>query len=92
MRSALRRTAPPLVIDLRSGDVAMAEQVLNFPNVHADIQQQCRVGGAKRMRRVDAVSHDRAVFQRDLLDGSGQLLQIGLNQPIHRGRVHPAVG
>ena len=37
--------AAPLVVDLRGGDVAVAQEVLHLPDVHAGIEQQGGRGG-----------------------------------------------
>lgn len=37
VRCALSRGAPALIVDLRCRDVPMAEQFLNFPDVHARV-------------------------------------------------------
>ena len=61
MRGALRRAAPPLVVDLRGGDVAVAEQILNFPDVHTGIQEQGCRRRPEGVRRINVYPRAAAV-------------------------------
>ena len=54
MRSALVGLAAALVVDLRGGDVAVAEQLLDFADVFAGVEQSRGSGSTQRVRRVDA--------------------------------------
>lgn len=79
MRGALRGGPPALVVDLRAGDVAVAEDLLHLGDVDAGVEQERCGRRAERVRRVDAAA---------VLRGSGQLLQVRQDGEMHRGRVH----
>ena len=55
VRSGVAHRAPPLIINLRRGDVLVVEKVLDRFNRHAGIQQQGRRRRPQRMRRVNAL-------------------------------------
>jgi hypothetical protein len=40
MRGALQGAVPSLVVDLRGGDVPVAEKILHFADVHADVEEK----------------------------------------------------
>lgn len=80
MAAALGSGPPALVVELRGGDVAVAEQVLDLDNIHVGIEQERGSGGPKRMRGVDAALHSTAIRKLLLLGGAWQALQVSLDQ------------
>lgn len=70
VRGALGGLATALVIDLRSGDVAMAEQFLRLADVHAGFEQSCRGRHPERVGRAGAVPSHSSVRQSFLQHGS----------------------
>jgi hypothetical protein len=64
MTGAVRRAAPALIVDLRGGDVLMAEQVLHLADIDGAVKQQRGVGRAQRVRRIDAALPRLAVLAR----------------------------
>ena len=77
---ALGGGAPPLVVDLGGGDVAMTEEVLDLADVDAGVEEEGGGGGAEGVRGENALRALATVSLLDLLDGAGQLLQIIFNQ------------
>ena len=57
MRCALFGRAPPLVVNLSGGDVAVAEELLNLPDVDAGIQEQGGGGRARAENRCCRAAH-----------------------------------
>ena len=76
MTGAIRRTPPPLVINLRSRDVPVTEQLLDLADIDGAVEQQRGVGGAQRMGRVNAALAGFAVLAGGFFQGAGQPLQI----------------
>ena len=62
MAGALIRRDAALVVDLCRGHVPVAEQVLDFDDVHASFEEQRGRRRPQRVRRVDALAHGRAVW------------------------------
>lgn len=92
MRGALRSRDAPLVVDLRRGDVAVAEQVLHLSDIDAGVEQQRGGGSAQRVGSVGAAADGRAVLELFFSHRARHAVQIPLNHPVHRGRVHRPIG
>ena len=74
----LGRAAPALVVNLGGGDMPVAEEIPNLPDVDAGVKEQGSSRGPERMRRVDTARGFGGIRIFVLLDGPRQLLKIAL--------------
>jgi hypothetical protein len=79
MRGAFFSRTPPLVIDLRSCHVAMAEQFLDLADINPGIEQQGSSGGTEGMGAVEPGT---------FLDRSGQPGHVAGDHAVHAGLAH----
>ena len=79
MRGALLSGAPPFIVNLGGGDVAVAEKFLNLTDVDTGVQEKSGRGRAQRVSTVEPLS---------LLDRPWEFSHIASDDPIHAGLAH----
>jgi hypothetical protein len=76
VRGAFGGLAAPLVVDLRRGDMPVAEQLLHLADVLPVLQQKRRRGRPSRVRRIDALLAGGLAVAFALLERAGQLGEV----------------
>lgn len=92
MAGAFSDGSAALVVNLGSGDVAVAEKILYLADVHAGIEEQGGGRSPKGVRDIDIHAADGAIRNGRLSDGVGQTLQVALHEAVEGGRVHETNG
>jgi hypothetical protein len=82
MRGALLSGAPPFVVNLGGGDVAVTQELLNLAEIDDGIEQQGSGGRPQGMG---------AVEPRPFLDRPRQLCHVAGNDSVHAGLAHGLV-